>query len=47
MIIPGGILKVKLIFGESKEVWQMSALMIVLGLGALYGLYRFDRWLTN
>lgn len=34
-------------FWRFKEVWQMSALIVVLGLGAVYGLYRFERWLTN
>ena len=47
IIIPGVILKVKWLLRVKGGYLMNTVLAILLGAGALFGLYRFDQWLTN
>lgn len=47
IIIPGAILKVKRLLRIKGGYLMNTVLAILLGAGALFGLYRFDQWLTN
>lgn len=47
IIIPGAILKVKWLLRIKGGYLMNTVLAILLGVGALFGLYQFDQWLTN
>ena len=47
IIIPGATLKVKWLLRIKGGCIMSTVFAILLGAGALFGLYRFDQWLTN
>ena len=47
IIIPGAILKVKWLLRIIGGYLMNTVLAILLGVGALFGLYQFEQWLTN